>query len=63
MENNDFTDSALMTRLAGGDMEALGDLARKHQERVLSLSYRVLNDWHAAEDVAQEAFLRVHRAA
>lgn len=63
MENNDFTDAALMTRLAGGDMEALGDLVRKHQERVLSLSYRVLNDWHRAEDVAQEAFLRVHRAA
>ena len=63
MEDNDFTDAALMSRLAGGDMEALGDLVRRHQDRVLSLSYRVLNDWHAAEDVAQEAFLRVHRAA
>ena len=56
-------DTELMTRLAAGDMEALGDLARRHQDKVLSLSYRVLGDWHRAEDVAQEAFLRVHRAA
>jgi len=28
----------------------------------LSLSYRVLGDWHKSEDVAQETFLRVFRA-
>ena len=56
-------DTELMTRLAAGDMAALGDLAKRHQDRVLSLSYRVLGDWHRAEDVAQEAFLRVYRAA
>jgi len=44
-------------------MAALGDIVSRHQDRVLSLSYRVLGDWHRAEDVAQEAFLRVHRAA
>ena len=52
-----------MTRLAAGDMVALGDLARRHQDKVLSLSYRVLGDWHRSEDVAQETFLRVYRAA
>ena len=52
-----------MTRLAAGDMTALGDLARRHQDKILSLSYRVLGDWHRAEDVAQETFLRVYRAA
>ena len=56
-------DTELMTRLAAGDMAALGDLAKRHQDKVLSLSYRVLGDWHRAEDVAQEAFLRVYRAA
>lgn len=44
-------------------MAALGDLARRHQDKILSLSYRVLGNWHMAEDVAQETFLRVHRAA
>ena len=56
-------DTELMTRLAAGDMAALGDLAKRHQDKVLSLSYRVLGDWHRSEDVAQEAFLRVYRAA
>ena len=53
----------LMARLAKGDMAAFGDIVSRHQDKVLSLSYRVLGDWHRAEDVAQEAFLRVHRAA
>jgi len=56
-------DTELMTRLAAGDMAALGDLAKRHQDKVLSLSYRILGDWHISEDVAQEAFLRVYRAA
>jgi RNA polymerase sigma-70 factor (ECF subfamily) len=30
---------------------------------VLELAYRTLGSWDLAEDVAQEAFLRVHRAA
>ncbi len=63
MTNDTPNDTELMTRLAAGDMAALGDLARRHQDKVLSLSYRVLGDWHRAEDVAQETFLRVHRAA
>ena len=63
MANDIPNDTELMIRLAEGDMAALGDIARKHQDKILSLSYRVLGDWHRAEDVAQETFLRVHRAA
>jgi len=63
MTNDKSNDTELMTRLSKGDMSALGDIARKHQDKVLSLSYRVLGDWHRAEDVAQETFLRVYRAA
>lgn len=63
MANNKSNDTELMTRLAAGDMAALGDIVRRHQDKVLSFSYRVLGDWHRAEDVAQETFLRVHRAA
>ena len=63
MTNNNLNDTELMTRLAEGDMSALGDLVRKHQDKVLSLSYRVLGDWHRAEDVTQETFLRIFRAA
>ncbi len=63
MTNDKSNDTELMTRLAAGDMAALGEIARRHQNKVLSLSYRVLRDWHRAEDVAQETFLRVYRAA
>ena len=63
MTNDNLNDTELMSRLAKGDMSALGDIAKKHQDKVLSLSYRVLGDWNRAEDVAQETFLRIHRAA
>ena len=63
MTNDKLNDTELMARLAKGDMSAFGDIVRKHQDKVLSLSYRVLGDWHRAEDVAQETFLRIYRAA
>jgi RNA polymerase sigma-70 factor (ECF subfamily) len=63
MTNDISNDTELMTRLAKGDMAALGDIVRKYQDKVLSLSYRVLGDWDRAEDIAQETFLRVYRAA
>jgi len=63
MTENDPNDAELMARLAAGDTAALGELAERHQDRILSLSYRVLRDWDKAEDVAQEAFLRVYRSA
>ena len=52
-----------MARLCQGDKAALGDLSQRHRNRVLSLGYRLLGDWHLAEDVAQETFLRLHQAA
>lgn len=63
MTNDTPNDGQLMARLAGGDMSALGELARRHQGKVLELAYRTLGAWDLAEDVAQETFLRVYRAA
>ncbi len=57
------SDSELMARLSGGDVSAIGELAHRHQHRVLELAFRTLGHWDLAEDVAQEAFLRVYRAA
>jgi len=56
-------DAWLMGRVALGDMHALGELARRHRERVRRLAYRILGRWDAAEDVAQETMLRLHRSA
>jgi RNA polymerase sigma-70 factor (ECF subfamily) len=63
MEDSFPSDTELMARLGRGDMNALGTLAQRHQSRVLSLAYRLLGDWHRAEDVSQEAFLRLRQAA
>jgi RNA polymerase sigma-70 factor (ECF subfamily) len=63
MEDTLPSDSELMARLSRGDLAALGILAGRHQSRVLSLSYRLLGDWQKAEDVSQETFLRLRRAA
>ena len=63
MTNDTPNDSQLMARLASGDMSALGELTRRHQRKVLELAFRTLGAWDLAEDVAQETFLRVYRAA
>ena len=61
METQD--DAKLMAALAAGDMEALGELVRRHQDKAFALAYRMLQRRSLAEDIAQEAFLRVCRAA
>ncbi len=57
------TDHELVRSVAAGDRAALAALVRRHQDRVLSLAYRMLGRWDAAEDAAQEAFLRVWGSA
>jgi RNA polymerase sigma-70 factor (ECF subfamily) len=49
-------------RAAAGDTEAFRRLVERYERLVLGVAYTVLGDRHAAEDAAQEAFLRLHRA-
>jgi RNA polymerase sigma-70 factor (ECF subfamily) len=63
MTDDQSSDIDLMARLAAGETAALGVLAQRHEARVMSLAYRLLGDWHRAEDVAQETFLRLQQAA
>ncbi len=50
-----------LARARAGDAAAFADLVRRHQRMVYSLALRMLADRHKAEDVAQEAFLQLHR--
>ena len=55
----DDSDEALMARVARGDEVAYRLLSRRHVPAMLGLARRVLGNAADAEDVAQEAMLRV----
>ena len=48
-------------RAQQGDQRAFGHLVRAYQRPVYNLAYRMLGDAAAAEEAAQEAFLRAYR--
>jgi len=48
-----------MLAVAKGDMDAFGQVVLRHQKLAWGIAYRFLGDQHEAEDVAQEAFLRI----
>lgn len=55
----DDTDEALMARVARGDQMAFRALAGRHLPAMVALARRVLGNAAEAEDVGQEAMLRV----
>jgi RNA polymerase sigma-70 factor (ECF subfamily) len=57
------SDESLLAGVATGDQDAVTALVRRYQRRVYGLARAVLGDPSAAEDVAQEAFVRMWRHA
>jgi RNA polymerase sigma-70 factor (ECF subfamily) len=55
------SDEALLAGLAAGDREASAEFVRRFQRRVYGLAWTIVLDRGTAEDVAQEAFVRVWR--
>jgi RNA polymerase sigma-70 factor (ECF subfamily) len=53
----------LVARVAEGDQNAFRILVNRHQTSVLNLAYRFLGEKQKSEDLAQETFLQVWRAA
>lgn len=53
-------DAALVRRSLQGDMDAFGALVDRYRRPVYTLALRMLRDPADAEDVAQDAFVRVH---
>jgi RNA polymerase sigma-70 factor, ECF subfamily len=56
-------DEELMSAVARGEMTAFETLVRRHQTSVWNIAFRLLANADEAEDVAQEAFLRILQAA
>jgi len=56
----DSSDRALVLRARGGEPDAFGELVRRYQASVFNVCYRLLGERGAAEDLAQEAFIRAY---
>ena len=63
MDSQISADEQLLDQIAAGDTEALSQIVDRYQEIALSLAFRHTQNWTDAEDIAQEAFLRVFKSA
>ena len=52
----------MIDRSAAGDQEAFRQLVRRHHRLVLNVAFRATGEVSAAEDIAQEVFVKVYRA-
>jgi RNA polymerase sigma-70 factor (ECF subfamily) len=57
------SDEALLAGFATGDPDAAAGLVRRFQRRIYGLAVTIVGDAQAAEDVAQETFVRAWRHA
>lgn len=55
-------DQELAAAAAAGQLEAFGELVRRHQDFVYGAVLRVVKNPTAAEDISQDCFLRAYRA-
>ena len=56
---SEATDEALMLRFQNGDRSAFASLVRRHQAPLYNFAVRLLRSSPAAEEVVQDAFVRV----
>jgi RNA polymerase sigma-70 factor (ECF subfamily) len=58
-----LADEDLISLVGGSDAEAFATLYDRHGRAAYSLAYRMMGERQAAEDLVQDAFLKVWRAA
>ena len=54
-------DAQLIQRVLDGDETAFSALVRKYQRSVHALAWRKIGDFHIAEEITQDAFLKVYQ--
>jgi RNA polymerase sigma-70 factor (ECF subfamily) len=62
MAGGELTDADVMLRAKAGDEAAFDSLVQKYRRPMVSFMYRMAHNAAAAEDLAQEVFLRVYRS-
>jgi RNA polymerase sigma-70 factor (ECF subfamily) len=58
----DTEEQALLARIHNGDEASFTRLVKEHTGKVISLAWRLVGNREEAEDLTQEAFLRLHRS-
>lgn len=57
----ELTDIQLIQRTLNGDQDAFAALVRRYQNRVHALAWRNTGDFHVAEEITQDTFLRAYK--
>ncbi|MGY8823596.1 MAG: RNA polymerase sigma factor [Candidatus Latescibacterota bacterium] len=55
-------ESERIVHIIDGDVRAFGDLVRQYYNLAYSLAYKVLDDPSDAEEITQDAFVKIHQA-
>ena len=55
------SDTQLIHRVLGGDENAFSALVEKYQKQVHALAWRKIGDFHIAEEITQDTFLRAYQ--
>jgi RNA polymerase sigma-70 factor (ECF subfamily) len=55
------SDNELIARFLGGERAAFDELVLRYREQVCATAYRMVGNAETAEEIAQEAFIRVFR--
>ena len=58
MERND---AELIQQILRGDQEAFSPLVKKYQKGVHTLVWRKIGDFHVAQEITQDAFLKAYQ--
>src|SRR5438309_8837188 len=62
LADGSVSDADVMLRVKSGDQSAFEYLVQKYRRPIVSFMYRMAHNAAAAEDLAQEVFLRVYRS-
>jgi len=57
-----FNEQEVVTRVLKGDLRAFELLVKQYEKLVFYVIHRLVKDQHAAEDICQEAFIKVHKS-
>jgi RNA polymerase sigma-70 factor (ECF subfamily) len=58
----DADEQALLERIRNGDDSGFEQIVKMHTGKIIGLAWRLVGNREEAEDLAQEAFLRLHRS-